>query len=311
MRASCWPARSASTCLGPSWWRSSFRRLFAGAAGSFYATYFGYISPLVFTFEYSVNMLVFIVVGGFASMAGPIVGAVALTLVPELFRVTGKYQMLAFGLILVGSMLLMPQGIIGTYAAFRARREHSACHRGVVAPREALRRCWRSGPDPALRRSDCRERCVAGRRSGEIRGLIGPNGAGKTTLFNLVSGALPPTAGASISRDGTSPACRCTAGAARAWCGRSSTRSCSRLHGAKNVLVGLHVHARIPASGPGCSIAGVRRQNDALHERALEIIRFVGLEGREEESQAVCRTATSASCRWRSAWHRAAAAAAG
>ncbi len=30
---------------------------------------------------------------------------------------------------------------------------------------------------------------------GEILGLIGPNGAGKTTLFNLVAGALPPTAG--------------------------------------------------------------------------------------------------------------------
>jgi branched-chain amino acid transport system ATP-binding protein len=30
---------------------------------------------------------------------------------------------------------------------------------------------------------------------GEIVGLIGPNGAGKTTLFNLISGALPTTAG--------------------------------------------------------------------------------------------------------------------
>jgi branched-chain amino acid transport system permease protein len=88
---------------------------FAGLAGSFYAAYFGYISPLVFTFEYSVNVLVYIVVGGFASLAGPIAGAVLLTLVPELFRVTGKYQMLIFGLILVGSMLLMPHGIIGAW----------------------------------------------------------------------------------------------------------------------------------------------------------------------------------------------------
>ena len=99
--------------------------LFAGVAGSFYAAYFAYISPLVFTFEYSVNMLIFIVVGGFASIAGPIVGAVTLTVVPELFRVTGKYQLLGFGLILLLSMRLMPQGIIGTYTAFRARRAHS------------------------------------------------------------------------------------------------------------------------------------------------------------------------------------------
>jgi branched-chain amino acid transport system permease protein len=88
---------------------------FAGTAGSLYAAYYGYISPLVFTFEYSVNVLVFIVVGGFASLAGPVSGAVVLTLIPEAFRVTGKYQMLAFGLILAGSMLAMPDGIIGAW----------------------------------------------------------------------------------------------------------------------------------------------------------------------------------------------------
>jgi branched-chain amino acid transport system ATP-binding protein len=32
-------------------------------------------------------------------------------------------------------------------------------------------------------------------RQGEVRSVIGPNGAGKTTLFNLITGALPPTAG--------------------------------------------------------------------------------------------------------------------
>ena len=107
--------------------------LFAGVAGSFYAAYFAYISPLVFTFEYSVNMLIFIVVGGFASITGPIVGAVMLTLVPELFRVTGKYQLLAFGVILLLSMRLMPQGIMGTYAAFRARRAHTAVPQSALS----------------------------------------------------------------------------------------------------------------------------------------------------------------------------------
>jgi branched-chain amino acid transport system permease protein len=88
---------------------------FAGLAGSLYAGYFGYISPLVFTFDYSVNVLIFIVVGGFSSLGGPILGAVALTLVPEIFRVTGKYQNLIFGLILVFSMLTMPNGLIGAW----------------------------------------------------------------------------------------------------------------------------------------------------------------------------------------------------
>ena len=36
---------------------------------------------------------------------------------------------------------------------------------------------------------------------GEVRSIIGPNGAGKTTLFNLVTGALPPTAGRVLFRE--------------------------------------------------------------------------------------------------------------
>jgi branched-chain amino acid transport system permease protein len=95
---------------------------FAGLVGSLYAAYFGYISPLVFTFEYSVNVLVYIVVGGFGFFAGPIVGAVALSLALEMFRVTGALQMLAFGLILVASMLLMPQGISGAWNKVMQRR---------------------------------------------------------------------------------------------------------------------------------------------------------------------------------------------
>ncbi len=107
---------------------------FAGLVGSFYAAYFGYISPLVFTFEYSVNVLVYIVVGGFGFFAGPIVGAVALTLALEMFRVTGALQMLAFGLILVVSMLLMPQGMTGTWHKWIDRRRPAAVVRsGAVS----------------------------------------------------------------------------------------------------------------------------------------------------------------------------------
>ena len=86
---------------------------FAGVAGTYYAHYFCYISPLVFTFSMSLNTLIYIVVGGLWSFSGPIVGAAVLTLVPEFFRATGVYQMLIFGLILVFTMLFIPRGIVG------------------------------------------------------------------------------------------------------------------------------------------------------------------------------------------------------
>ena len=52
-------------------------------------------------------------------------------------------------------------------------------------------------------------------QDGEILGLIGPNGAGKTTLFNMIAGALRPSAGrirfagADITRLGAHQRCKC------------------------------------------------------------------------------------------------------
>ena len=86
---------------------------FAGIAGTYYAHYFSYISPLVFSFNMSFYTLIYIIVGGSLTFFGPIVGAAVLTLIPEFFRATGIYQMLIFGVILVLSMLFMPRGIMG------------------------------------------------------------------------------------------------------------------------------------------------------------------------------------------------------
>jgi branched-chain amino acid transport system permease protein len=108
---------------------------FAGLAGSYYAHYFHYISPLVFTFQYSLNVLMFVVIGGMARVSGPIIGAVLLTLIPEMFRVTGKYQMLIFGVVLVFSMLFLPEGVIGLVR----RRAGGPPGRAVEATHDAER----------------------------------------------------------------------------------------------------------------------------------------------------------------------------
>jgi len=90
-----------------------FAAFFAGIAGTYYAHYQSYISPLVFTVQMSLSALIFVVVGGMWSFGGPILGAATLTLVPEFFRATGVYQMLIYGVILVFAVLFMPRGIVG------------------------------------------------------------------------------------------------------------------------------------------------------------------------------------------------------
>jgi branched-chain amino acid transport system ATP-binding protein len=120
---------------------------------------------------------------------------------------------------------------------------------------------------------------------GEIRGLIGPNGAGKTTLFNLVSGTIPPSAG-SVRFDGHD----ITRMPMHALVRRGLVRTFQQAQlfptfsVLKNVLVGLHVHAHAGLWAGLIDPPISRRHNLALYQRAREIIRFVGLDGREDET---------------------------
>lgn len=121
--------------------------------------------------------------------------------------------------------------------------------------------------------------------AGEIRGLIGPNGAGKTTLFNLVSGTLPPSAG-HVRFDGHDitrhPMHRLVRlGLVRTFQHAQLFPTFSVL---KNVLMGLQIHARSGFWAGLLDRPATRRHNAALEERAREIIRFVGLAGREDEA---------------------------
>ncbi len=119
---------------------------------------------------------------------------------------------------------------------------------------------------------------------GEIRGLIGPNGAGKTTLFNLISGTLPPTQGKVRfeNRDITGVAMH---GLVRA--GLVRTFQHAQLFPTftvlRSIVAGLHIHAHAGFWSGLLDPPAVRRHNDALTERAHEIIAFTGLTGRENE----------------------------
>jgi branched-chain amino acid transport system ATP-binding protein len=119
---------------------------------------------------------------------------------------------------------------------------------------------------------------------GEIRGLIGPNGAGKTTLFNLVSGTIPPSSGTVRfdGRDitGTPMHTLVRRGLVRTFQHAQLFPTFSVL---KNVLVGLHIHAHSGFWSGLIDPPVSRGHNDALYGRARDILRFVGLEGREDE----------------------------
>jgi branched-chain amino acid transport system ATP-binding protein len=115
-----------------------------------------------------------------------------------------------------------------------------------------------------------------------IVSLIGPNGAGKTTFFNMVSGLYKPTAGSFffLGRDVTRLGAH-----KRAQLGIGRTFQNIRLFGTMsaldNVLTGMHVRLRSGIVGSILRTPSVRREEEEAREKAVELLRFVGLRGRE------------------------------
>jgi branched-chain amino acid transport system permease protein len=85
----------------------------AGVAGAVFAAKQGTITPDSFDFVLSVMLLAMVVLGGLGSVAGVIVGALVLGLLPEWLRGMEQYRMLVFGLVMVVMMRLRPQGLLG------------------------------------------------------------------------------------------------------------------------------------------------------------------------------------------------------
>jgi branched-chain amino acid transport system permease protein len=93
----------------------------AGVAGSLYAHYVRFVSPEVFLFSYTVTMVIMVVAGGKGTLAGPVVGAVLFTALPEALReaMAWQWQMLAYGVLLVLLVFFLPRGIVPTLTAWR------------------------------------------------------------------------------------------------------------------------------------------------------------------------------------------------
>ncbi len=99
---------------------------FAGIAGVLFAHYNKFLHTNDFQFIRSFEIIIMIVIGGMGSMTGAILGAIIVTLLPEVLRqlpdiqigaATFKFadlRLVIFALILILTMIVRPQGILGT-----------------------------------------------------------------------------------------------------------------------------------------------------------------------------------------------------
>jgi branched-chain amino acid transport system permease protein len=91
---------------------------YGGAAGSLYAHLIGFISPDLFVFRQSIVFLCMFMIGGSGYIAGPLIGATLLTLLPEWMRFLKGYYMALYGLAVVVLAIGMPTGIMGLAERF-------------------------------------------------------------------------------------------------------------------------------------------------------------------------------------------------
>lgn len=85
----------------------------AGAAGALYAFYITYLHPADASFWVSLNAILFVVIGGAGTIAGPILGAFAMTVLPETLRLFDEWRLFLFGLLLIVVVMFFPQGLAG------------------------------------------------------------------------------------------------------------------------------------------------------------------------------------------------------
>ena len=270
--------------------------VYASVAGSLYAHYITVISPEIYSFLFSVVLVLMVAIGGIGLYWGAVVGAVLLTVLPETLRRFGDWEVPLYGLALIVVILFLPRGIAGLFVRARpapspARSSTPPFPPPVLAPAPSS-----AGPVAAARahagplleiRAVTKQfggvravyECSFGVADGEIKAVIGPNGAGKTTLFNVITGFYAPTAG-EVRLRGAPVAGLPAHRLARLGLSRTfqNLQLFPGLTVIENVMVGCERDAPGGFLGSALALPGSRRRMRIERARAERALATVGLE---------------------------------
>jgi branched-chain amino acid transport system ATP-binding protein len=169
---------------------------FAGAGGALFAFLNGYISPDSFTLQTSILFLLALLFGGEGRVAGPVVGSLVLTLLPEALSGMADYRLILYGGLLLLSIYWLPSGVVGALARRGAARVQSADGLGQEVPEKWVRGAAEGESQKELLQVEELSLSFGGVAAlaevslsvpgRGIHAVIGPNGAGKTTLLNVL-----------------------------------------------------------------------------------------------------------------------------
>ena len=268
----------------------------AGIAGSYYGHYTMFLSPEVFSFYNTVTMVVMVVGGGQATVAGPALGALVFTFVPELLRMASFYRMLLYGVILLLVVMFMPRGILPMLERLRRGsgspdREPATGAPDIFAGGDAVSTSGATALE--VREVTVRfggltalERVTFSLSRREILALIGPNGAGKTTAFDVITGFREPTAGQVLDGGRSELTGRPPHEICRRGLVRMSQKASVFADGTAlaNVTIAGHRLGRTPLWALVLATSAARREEADLATRARALLAFTGLASRAHET---------------------------
>jgi branched-chain amino acid transport system permease protein len=87
----------------------------AGLSGYLAAMQFGFVNPEILSWHQSGNVLMMVILGGMGSLAGPVLGAFAFTLLQDLFESLTRHWQLLMGGFIVLVVLVLPRGLFGLF----------------------------------------------------------------------------------------------------------------------------------------------------------------------------------------------------
>ena len=258
---------------------------FTGLGGVFFASIVGFVSPSSFTFHRSILFLLAAILGGLGTVGGSLIGAIALVIFPELLGDFAEYQLLWFGTLLLLTLWLAPDGLMGFLVG---RWQHLpniyppamsledlpalAVKNQTDLPLEVEQMSIDFGGIKAVDNVDL----VV--RAGEITSIIGPNGAGKTTLLNLLTGFYRSESGSvslgSLDLTGKNSLDTSQAGLNRTFQTTRLFNSLSVLDNLKVAYVGDRLDNIFAAL-----IGWNRRSQIAIETKLIGLLAFVGYQG--------------------------------
>ena len=191
---------------------------YAGFAGGLLGVMQGYMPPDAFAFDTSGQIIMMTVIGGLATLFGPLVGAAVWLYLHDFLQAglgLGASWRLVLGLVFVLLVTFLRRGILGGVADLYARLVRGGGLREpenaeVSAPEASLLAPQPTRPIPAYEGPILVARGLSKRfggllandaidfevQQGEMRGIIGPNGAGKSTFFKMLTCEIQPSSGA-------------------------------------------------------------------------------------------------------------------